>query len=139
MTSHRHQVLIHCSGLDCRALLAEAILNFDLADKVCAFSTGRVPTEHLSEHALLALWVAGIPDVGLRPREMVEYDRYVPDLLLIVEDEVDLADLSFPEAGKRLHLPFPDPQSELLVEYVAQLQALRSWLSAAVLTGLEAD
>ncbi|MDH4285541.1 MAG: arsenate reductase ArsC, partial [Gallionellaceae bacterium] len=63
-------VLVLCTGNSCRSQMAEAIINHDLAGKVCALSAGTQPQPKVAAGAIEALRLAGLPADGLYPKSI---------------------------------------------------------------------
>ncbi|WP_040848812.1 arsenate reductase ArsC [Thiofilum flexile] len=134
------QVLILCTGNSCRSQMAEAILNYDLAGQVQAFSAGTRPQPAVAAGALDALQLAGLPIDGLYPKDVDVFQNQTLDLIVTVCDNAKESCPVFPRPIPTLHLPFHDPHGEPLSSFIVVRDDIRTRLLPAVRSalGLEA-
>ncbi|TVT77036.1 MAG: arsenate reductase ArsC [Denitromonas halophila] len=121
-------VLVLCTGNSCRSQMAEAILNHDLAGQVRALSAGTVPQPKVADGAIEALTQAGLPTVGLTPKDVsVVLDEAI-DLVVTVCDNAKESCPIFPRPVPRMHVPFHDPHGEPIHSFVAVRDEIRTRL-----------
>ncbi|NJD24189.1 MAG: arsenate reductase ArsC [Betaproteobacteria bacterium] len=125
-------VLVLCTGNSCRSQMGEAILNHDLAGLVRGISAGTLPQPKVADGAIAALRLAGLPVVGLRPKDVEAVMHEDIDLVVSVCDNARETCPVFPRPVARIHLPFHDPHGESLERFVAVRDDIRARLVPAV-------
>lgn len=125
-------VLVLCTGNSCRSQMAEAILNTDLAGQVRAISAGTRPQPQVADGAIEALRLAGLPTVGLHPKDVDAVLDQAIDLVVTVCDNAKESCPVFPRAVRSIHLPFHDPHGEPLESFVTVRDDIRRRLVPAV-------
>jgi len=101
-------VLFLCTGNSCRSQMAEAIINYDLADTWRAQSAGTRPTGAVHPLALAALAEIGIRHHG-RSKSVEEFRQAAFDLVVTVCDAAAEDCPIWLGRGARVHIGFPDP------------------------------
>ncbi len=129
-------VLILCTGNSCRSQMAEAILNHDLAGQVRALSAGTYPQPKVAEGAIAALQQAGLPTVGLYPKNVDVFLQEPVNLVVTVCDNAKESCPLFPRPVHTIHLPFHDPHGEPLESFMAVRDDIRTRLVPAVQVAL---
>jgi len=112
--------------------MAEAILNYDLGDKVRALSAGTRPQPKVADGAIEALKLAGLPTDGLYPKDVEAVMNESIDLVVTVCDNAKEDCPIFPRPVPRIHLPFHDPHGEPLESFVTVRKDILSRLLPAV-------
>ncbi len=125
-------VLVLCTGNSCRSQMGEAILNHDLAGQVRGLSAGTLPQPQVAEGAVEALRLAGLPTVGLYPKDVGSVLEEPIDLVVSVCDNAKETCPIFPRPVKRIHVPFHDPHGEPLESFIAVRDDIRARLVPAV-------
>ena len=131
------KILFLCTGNSCRSQMAEAIINHDLAGKVCALSAGTQPQPRVAEGAIKALHLAGLPVDGLYPKSMDAVLNKPIDLVVTVCGNAKEFCLVFPHPIPCIHLPFHDPHGEQLESFIVVRDDIRARLIPAILGALE--
>lgn len=129
-------VLILCTGNSCRSQMAEALLNHDLAGQVRTVSAGTRPQPKVAEGALAALEQAGLPTIGLYPKDVDVFLNEPIDLVVTVCDNAKESCPIFPRPVKTIHLPFHDPHGEPLESFITVRDDIRARLVPAVRSAL---
>lgn len=125
-------VLVLCTGNSCRSQMAEAILNHELGTQVRALSAGTIPQPKVADGAISALQLAGLPTVGLYPKDVEAVMSEPIDLVVTVCDNAKESCPVFPLPVQRIHQPFHDPHGEPLESFVRVRDEIRSRLVPAV-------
>ena len=129
-------VLVLCTGNSCRSQMAEAILNHDLAGKVQTLSAGTRPQPKVSDGAIQALKLAGLPTDGLYPKDVDVLMNEPFDLVVTVCDNAKEVCPVFPRPVPQIHLPFHDPHGEPLESFVKVRDDIKARLLPAVRNAL---
>ena len=130
--SNLKTVLVLCTGNSCRSQMGEAILNHDLAGLVRGISAGTKPQPKVADGAIAALKLAGLPTIGLYPKDVEAVMGENIDLVVSVCDNARETCPVFPRPVPRLHLPFHDPHGEPLESFIAVRDDIRARLIPAV-------
>lgn len=104
----KRNVLFLCTGNSCRSQMAEAIVNYKLADEWQAVSAGTKPAGFVHPKALAALEEIGIVHLG-RSKLADEFRGHAFDLVVTVCDSAAEECPLWLGKGKRIHRSFPDP------------------------------
>ena len=102
------KVLFLCTGNSARSQIAEAIVNFDLADRWAAYSAGTNPAGYVHPLALKALEEVGIVHDG----ESKNTDTFKGEDFDLVVTVCDNARETCPiwlASGQKVHMGYPDP------------------------------
>ena len=129
-------VLILCTGNSCRSQMAEVLVNHDLAGRVRALSAGTKPQPRVVDGAIAALKEAGLPTVGLHPKDVDAVMDESIDLVVTVCDNAKETCPVFPRPVKAIHLPFHDPHGEPLESFLTVRDDIRARLVPAVQAAL---
>jgi arsenate reductase len=106
----RKKVLVLCTGNSCRSIMAEALINHNLAEEWQAYSSGVEPAGRVSPHAIAVLLELGIDTANLRSKSVEEFlERDDLDLVVTVCDHAHETCPVFPRPVRQIHVPFPDP------------------------------
>lgn len=103
-----NRVLIVCTGNSCRSPIGEGLVNALHGDRWQAFSAGTHPGR-LNRRAVEAMAEIGIDISGHRAKSADEFLGQSFDLVVTVCDGALGECPFFPGAGRRAHLPIPDP------------------------------
>ncbi|MCB2199267.1 arsenate reductase ArsC [bacterium] len=103
------KVLILCTGNSCRSIMAEALINHDLADFWQAFSAGVEPSK-LNPRAVQVMAELGISLDGYESKGVEEFlQRDDLDLVVTVCDHARETCPVFPHPVEQVHVGFEDP------------------------------
>ena len=125
-------VLILCTGNSCRSQMAEALLNYDLIDKLHAISAGTKPQPKVADGAVTALSKLGIPTHDLFPKDVDVFLEEDIDLVVTVCDNAKETCPVFPKPVKSVHRPFHDPHGEPLESFIQVRDEIREKLIPVV-------
>ncbi len=102
-------VLVLCTGNSARSIMAEYLINHDLAGKWQAFSAGVEPSSP-KKHALQALEEIGISTEGARSKSVEEFlNRDDLDLVITVCDHAKETCPVFFKPVEQVHIGIEDP------------------------------
>ncbi|MEN9902864.1 MAG: arsenate reductase [Pseudomonadota bacterium] len=132
MTEKIYNVLVLCTGNSCRSQMAEALITHDLSGRVKGLSAGTKPQPKVADGAIEALKLAGLPTVGLFPKDIDAIVNEPIDLVITVCNNANEACPIFPKPVPRIHLPFHDPHGEPLESFVQVRDDIRARLIPAV-------
>ena len=124
----RKNVLILCTGNSCRSQMAEALVNYELGEKIHAISAGTQPAVRVADGALEALRLAGIPSAGLYPKNVDAVFDQTFDLVVTVCDNAKETCPLFPKPVPSIHMPFHDPHGEPLESFIQVRDEIRARL-----------
>lgn len=102
-------VLILCTGNSCRSIIAEAIINQELAPDIKAYSSGVAASGQVHPFALKLLSDMGISTAGLYSKRIDELPRKDFDVVVTVCDHAKETCPVFPGQSKKLHIGIEDP------------------------------
>lgn len=105
----RKKVLVLCTGNSCRSIIAEAILNAELGERLVAYSSGVAPSGRVMPEALQVLREAGVSVDGLHSKKLETLKHIDFDLVVTVCDHAHETCPVFPGNVKKLHISLPDP------------------------------
>lgn len=106
MTKRSFQIL--CTGNSARSQMAEAIVNYDLAETWQAFSAGTEPAGYVLPLAIKALEEIGIHHTGYS-KSVEQFKNESFDLIITVYDDAAENCPIWLGPGKKVHIGFPDP------------------------------
>jgi arsenate reductase len=132
------KVLVLCTGNSCRSIIAEAILNAELGDRLKCLSSGVAAFGTVNPMALQVLREIGLSTDGLYSKRIEELPEKSFDLVVTVCDDARENCPVFPgKAAMRLHVPLKDPVGGGMEAFEATVQAVCDQLLPAVLEALE--
>lgn len=103
------KVLVLCTGNSARSIMAEFLVNHDLAGRWLAFSAGVEPSSP-KVHALRALREVGISPRGARSKPVEEFlEREDLDLVITVCDHAKETCPVFLKPVEQVHIGIEDP------------------------------
>jgi arsenate reductase len=102
------KLLFLCTGNSCRSQIAEAIVNFDLADQWQAYSAGTDPADYMHPLAIKALEEVGIVHEG-EPKSIDALRGEQFDLVITVCDHARDTCPTWLDPCQKLHIGYPDP------------------------------
>ena len=102
-------VLVLCTGNSCRSILAEAILNAELGDRLKCYSSGVAASGHVHPMALQVIREIGLATDGLYSKRIDELPKVKFDLVVTVCDHAKETCPIFPGAPKSIHASIADP------------------------------
>jgi arsenate reductase (thioredoxin) len=132
MANRIYSVLFLCTGNSARSIMAEAVVQYHMGDKVRALSAGTAPQPRVAEHALAALRLARLPVDGLYPKDVSAVMNEPIDLVVTVCDNARETCPIFPRPVPSIHLPFHDPHGESLESFVRVRDEIRARVLPAV-------
>lgn len=107
--AERKKVLILCTGNSCRSIMAEALINHDLAGEWEAYSAG-VESSKLNPRAVEVMSELGISLDGYESKGVEEFlHRDDLDLVVTVCDHARETCPIFPHQVEQVHVGFEDP------------------------------
>jgi len=133
------KVLILCTGNSCRSIMAEALVNRELASRgILAFSAGSRPTGRIHPEARAVLRRAGAWESRYHSKTVEEVMDEGPfDLLVTVCDHAKKACPVFPGTGRKIHLGFDDPDGQPPEAFSRTLREIRKRLLPLIVRELE--
>lgn len=102
-------VLILCTGNSCRSIIAEAIINQELAPGIKAYSSGVAASGMVHPFALKLLSDMGISTAGLYSKRIDELPRQDFDVVVTVCNQAKRSCPVFPGNARQLHIGIEDP------------------------------
>ena len=118
-------VLILCTGNSCRSIIAEAIINKELENKVKAYSSGTKPSGKVNPNAKKVLeqndcWRDEYHSKIIGEVLDIEYD-----LVITVCDNANESCPIFPKNTKVIHVGFEDPDGKEFEEFKKTYQLIK--------------
>ncbi len=133
------KVLIVCTGNSCRSIMAEALINSYLKG-VRAFSCGTNIKEDIAPITQVILEERGIYDENIYyPKSCEEFKDMEFDLVVTVCDSAKEECPTFPNAKKRLHMSFSDPDGKDYREFERVMFQIRRELLPKIEEVLEEE
>ena len=102
------KVLFLCTGNSCRSQIAEAVVNYYLADQWLAFSAGTNPAGFVHPLTIEVLSEIGIDHSGVS-KNVDQFKGQSFDLVMTVCDQAAENCPVWLGSGKKLHIGFADP------------------------------
>lgn len=102
-------ILVLCTGNSCRSIIAEAIINHELAPEVKAYSSGVAPSGRVMPEALELLKSIGISTSGLHSKKLDTLSHIKFDVVVTVCDHAKETCPVFPGNVKKVHVGIKDP------------------------------
>jgi len=121
-------VLILCTGNSCRSIIAEALINHYLGDRVTAYSSGVRASGRVNPNAKKVLEAHGMwrDDYHSKTLETVIDRPY--DLVVTVCDHAKETCPMFPRPVKTIHVGFEDPDGKPYEAFEATLEEIKTTL-----------
>ncbi|MBE0498902.1 MAG: arsenate reductase ArsC [Campylobacterales bacterium] len=130
-------VLILCTGNSCRSIMAEALINTKMGDRVFAQSSGVKASGRVNPHAQALLESKGYWREAYHSK-LIETVIDTPfDLVVTVCDHAHETCPMFPKAVKTIHIAFEDPSGKAEQEYVKTLALIEEKLLPALRKALD--
>jgi len=131
------QVLVLCTGNSCRSIIAEAILNAELGERLKCYSSGVAPSGQVHPLALELIREIGLSTEGLYSKRIDELPKVQFDLVVTVCDDAKETCPVFPGRAKMIHVGIEDPAGGGMEEFYATVKAVCERLLPAVLEAIE--
>lgn len=126
-------VLILCTGNSCRSIMAEAILNEDLAECVKAYSAGVEAKGAVNPNALQVMKNRELSQKEFSSINIDQLPKDVSfDLVVTVCDHAKETCPMFPGKAKTIHVGFEDPDGAGLEEFEKTFDLIREELVPVV-------
>ena len=111
-------VLILCTGNSCRSIIAEALINKELGDKIKAYSSGVKASGKVNPNAKMVLeqndcWKDEYHSKVIEDVLDIKYD-----LVVTVCDNANESCPLFPQNTKVIHIGFEDPDGKEFEEFI---------------------
>ena len=104
----KKRVLFICTNNSCRSQMAEGIVNYELGDKIEAYSAGTTPTS-VNPRAIQSMAEIGIDISGHRSKVMDEFAGQHFDYVITLCDSANEQCPLFFGGVKKIHMGFDDP------------------------------
>jgi arsenate reductase len=131
------QVLVLCTGNSCRSIIAEAILNAELGDRLKCHSSGVAPSGQVHPLALEVIREIGLATDGLYSKRIDELPKVPFDLVLTVCDDARENCPVFPGKARVIHVGIEDPARGGMEDFYKTVQAVTDRVLPAVLEAIE--
>lgn len=129
-------VLVLCTGNSCRSILAEAVLNAELGDRLTAYSSGVKASGRVNPDALATLMRHNLPIEGLHSKTIEALPDVKFDLVVTVCDHAKETCPFFPGALGTIHVGMEDPDGQGEAAFEATFNDIKTRLIPAVKTAL---
>lgn len=116
----KRRALFICTNNSCRSQMAEGIINYELGDKIEAYSAGTTPTA-VNPHAVKSMAEIGIDITNQRSKVVEEFAGQHFDYVITLCDSANEQCPMFFGGVKKMHLSFSDPAAAVGSE--AEIQA----------------
>ena len=130
------KVLVLCTGNSCRSIIAEAILNAELGDRLKCFSSGVAASGSVHPLALQVIREIGLSTDGLYSKRIEELPEKNFDLVVTVCDHAKESCPVFLGAPKTLHVGISDPVSGGMQGFYDTVKAVTEQLLPAVIDAI---
>jgi arsenate reductase len=130
-------VLVLCTGNSCRSIIAEAILNAELAEYLKCYSSGVAASGRVHPLALEVIREIGLSTDGLYSKRIEELPRKDFDLVVTVCDHAKESCPIFPGSGKVIHIGIEDPVSGGKEGFYDTVKAVTDRVVPAVLEAMD--
>ncbi len=104
----KKRVLFICTNNSCRSQMAEGIINYELGDKIEAYSAGTTPTA-VNPHAVKSMAEIGIDIADQRSKVVEEFAGQHFDYVITLCDSANEQCPMFFGGVKKMPLSFADP------------------------------
>ena len=131
------KVLVLCTGNSCRSIIAEAILNAELGDRLKCYSSGVAASGRVHPMALEVIREIGLATDGLYSKRIDELAEKNFDLVVTVCDHAKESCPVFPGAPQTLHISIPDPVSGGMQGFYDTVKLVTDQLVPAVMEAVE--
>lgn len=125
---NKKQVLILCTGNSCRSIMAEALINEKLGDRIFAQSSGVKASGAVNETAKELLVKKGYWRDEYHSKLIESVIETPFDLVVTVCEHAKETCPIFPKAVKNLHVGFEDPSGKAVMEYEKTLNLIEKEL-----------
>ncbi len=121
-------VLILCTGNSCRSIIAEALINHELGERITAHSSGVRASGRVNPNAKKVLEAHGMwrDEYHSKTLETVIDNPY--DLVVTVCDHAKETCPMFPRPVKTIHVGFDDPDGKPYKAFEATFQEIKNTL-----------
>jgi arsenate reductase len=133
------RVLILCTGNSCRSIIAEAILNLDLKDRVLAYSSGVKASGRVNPNAKKILESKGYWSDEYHSKTIDKVIDIDFDLVVTVCDNAKESCPIFPKKTTVVHIGFEDPDGGEIETFERCFNNIKETLLPKVKTLLNID
>ena len=113
----KKNVLILCTGNSCRSIMAEALINAELGERIFAQSSGVKASGAVNPNAQALLESKGIWKEEYHSKVIETVLDTAFDLIVTVCEHAKETCPMFPKAVKTIHVGFDDPSGKAVEEY----------------------
>ena len=131
------KVLVLCTGNSCRSIIAEAILNAELGDRLKCYSSGVAASGHVHPLSLEIIREIGLSTEGLYSKRLDELPEKDFDLVVTVCDHAKENCPLFPGKAKVIHVGIEDPVSGGKEGFYDTVRAVTDRVIPAVMEAIE--
>lgn len=132
-------VLVLCTGNSCRSIIAEAILNAELGDRLKCYSSGVAASGVVHPLSFEVIREIGLATDGLYSKRIDELPKINFDLVVTVCDHARETCPVFPGKAKVIHVGIEDPVSAGMQGFYQTVQAVTDRVLPAVLEAIEGN
>ena len=129
-------VLVLCTGNSCRSIIAEAILNAELGDRLKCWSSGVAASGRVHPLALKVIQDMGLSTEGLYSKRIDELPRQDFDIVLTVCDHAKETCPVFAGPAKKIHVSIEDPVAMGIEGFEGTIQAVTDRVIPEVMKAL---
>lgn len=122
------QVLILCTGNSCRSIIAEALINHELGDRITAHSSGVRASGRVNPNAKKVLESHGMWRDTYHSKTLETVIDTPYDLVVTVCDHAKETCPMFPRPVKTIHVGFDDPDGKPYEAFEATFEEIKSTL-----------
>lgn len=130
-------VLVLCTGNSCRSIIAEAILNAELGDRLKCYSSGVAASGRVHPLSLEVIREIGLSTEGLYSKRIEELPKLEFDLVVTVCDHAKETCPLFPGKAKVIHIGIEDPVGRDMQGFYECVQAVTDRVLPAVMEAVE--
>ena len=122
------KVLVLCTGNSCRSIIAEALINSELGERIEAYSSGVAASGLVNSNAKKILEVKNIWKEEYHSKRLETLLHIDFDLVITVCDNASQTCPIFPGKTELVHLGFDDPDGKDFEEFEACYKQVKSKL-----------
>ncbi len=122
------KVLVLCTGNSCRSIIAEALINSELGERIQAYSSGVSASGLVNPNAKKILEIKNIWKDELHSKRLETLLHIDFDLVVTVCDNANQTCPVFPRKTKIAHLSFNDPDGKEFKEFEECYEQVKSKL-----------
>ncbi|MDC1026390.1 arsenate reductase ArsC [Candidatus Thioglobus sp.] len=122
------KVLVLCTGNSCRSIIAEALINSELGDRIEVYSSGVSASGSVNPNAKKILEIKNIWKDEYHSKRLKTLLHIDFDLVITVCDNASQTCPIFPGKTELVHLGFEDPDGKNFEEFEACYKQVKSKL-----------